>query len=362
MRVATRVSSFSLSLALIMVAVALSLPTQSSPAPLSPVLVPNRSPFEPEREDRLGQVRLFGEHTNFFTARFSPDGRLAVSGGGGELMLGTNQWIAGTDFDVRIWDVKTGAELHRLKHTEAVFAVFAPDSQLVLTTSGKTIRIWDARTGRLVCKHDGDVPLGWAAWSHDGKRWFIGCGDGRLRLFDAASGKSQRVFVGHTNSRIESVAFSSDDKRASSSGFDGTVRVWDVETGRQVLAVVANGGMRVRQAVWSPDGAFLLTGGADNLVHLWDVQKGREVRRFAGHSGYVESVSCSPSGRRMLSGSLDGTFRLWDIDTGKELHRFENFQLQNRNRTIVHIVFSPDGRYALSSGWDKTVRLWRLPD
>jgi len=97
-------------------------------------------------------------------------------------------------------------------------------------------------------------------------------------------------------------------------------------------------------------------------VHLWDVQKGREVRRFAGHTGYVESVSCSPNGRRMLSGSLDGTFRLWDVDSGKELHRFENFQLPNRNRTIVHIDFSPDGRYALSSGWDKTVRLWRLPD
>lgn len=325
------------------------------------VLAPIRPP-PPESEDRLGQVRLLGEHLSFLTARFSPDGRLAASGGGGELTLDTNQWIAGTDFDVRIWDLKTGAQLHRLKHTEGVFAVFAPDNRLLLTTSGKTIRVWDVRSGELLRQYATDVTVGWAAWAHDGKHWFIAGGDGKARLFDAATGKLTRTFVGHTDARIESVAFAPDDKRALSSGFDGSVRIWDLDTGQQVRTLVGNGGLRVRQAVWSPDGSSILCGGADNLVHHWDVQKGQEVRRFVGHTSYVESVSCSPDGRRMLSAGLDGTIRLWDVGTGKELHRFENFQLKGRHRVIVHIDFSPDGRYALSSGWDKTVRLWRLPD
>jgi WD40 repeat protein len=346
-------------------AFALSLPSvegRDSAAPLSPVLVPNRPSLEPEIEDRLGQVRLLGEHLNFMTARFSPDGRLAVSGGGGELTLDTNRWIAGTDFDVRIWDVKSGALIHRLKHSEGVFAVFGPDSQQVLTTSGKSIRVWNVRTGQLVRKHDNTFTVGWAAWSHDGKHWFIGCGDGRIRLFDAATGKTLRVFIGHTDARIESLEFAKGDKRALSSGFDGAVRIWNVETGQQVRVMVTNGGLRVRQAVWSPDGAFVLSGGADNLVHLWDVEKRQEVRRFVGHKSYVESVSYSPNGRRMLSAGLDGTIRLWDVSTGREVHRFEGFHINHRHRTVVHIVFSPDGRYALSSGWDKTVRLWRLPD
>jgi WD40 repeat protein len=353
------------SIVMMVVAFALSLPVAQgweSATLFFPALVPDRPPLESEREDQLGQVRLLGEHLNFLTARFSPDGRLAVSGGGGELTIDTNQWIAGTDFDVRIWNVKTGAELHRLKHTEFVFAVFAPDNQQLLTTSGKTIRIWDARTGKLLRQHATGFTVGWAAWSHDGKRWFIAGGDGGLRSFDAASGKIVRTFVGHTDARIESVAFARDDKLACSSGFDGTVRVWNLETGQLVKTHVGNAGLRVRQAVWSPDGSSLFSGGADNIVHLWDAQKGQEVRRFVGHTGYVESVSCSPDGRRMLSTGLDGTIRLWDVGTGKELHRFENFQLKNRHRAMVHIVFSPDGRYALSSGWDKTVRLWRLPD
>jgi WD40 repeat protein len=324
--------------------------------------------FAPDRElppapdDRLGHVRLLGEHLNFLTARFSPDGRLAVSSGGGELTLGVGgQWIAGTDFDVRVWDVKSGRLLHRLAHAEHVFAAFAPNNQQVLTTSGKSVRVWSIHTGKLLRQHDYPFPVGWAAWNRDGKTWFIGCGDRNVRLFDADTGKILRTFAGHTDPRIESVAIAPDRKRALSSGFDGTVRIWNLETGQQMRVIVANSGMRVRQAVWAANDQ-VLSAGADNLVHLWDVQKGQELRRYNGHSHYVESVSCSPDGIRLLSASLDGTIRLWNVNTGKELHRFDNFHVPGRHRTVVHIDFAPDGRYALSSGWDKTLRLWRLPD
>jgi eukaryotic-like serine/threonine-protein kinase len=312
-----------------------------------------------ETDDTVGQVLLLGEHEDFFTARFSPDGRLAVSAGGGELTLDTNEWVAGHDFDVRIWDIKTGAELGRLKHPAGVFAVFAPDSRRVLTTSDKSIRIWDVKTRKEQFKYDYDFSVGWAAWAPDGKRWFIACGDWKLRLFDAATGKALRTFSGHTHPGIESVAFAPDGKRACSSGFDGTVRVWDLDKGTE--KVLQSDGFRVRQAVWSPDGRNILAGGANKLVQLWDVETGQLVRRFQGHTHYVESVSFSPDGRRALSASIDGTIRLWDVKTGAELHRFEKFQVKNRHQTIVHIVFSPDGRSALSSGWDKTLRLWRLP-
>jgi WD40 repeat protein len=311
--------------------------------------------------EKVGQVRLFGEHKNFFTARFSPDGRLAVSAGGGELTTDTNEWIAGTDFDVRIWDVRTGKELRRLKHAGAVFADFSPDNKSILTTSGKTIRVWDVETGKELRKHDCDYTVGWAAWSPDSKRWFIACGDKNIRLFDSATGKELRAFAGHTHEWIESVAFAPDGKRACSSGYDGTLRVWDVETGKELRVMQGIDGLRIRQAVWSPDGRFLLSGGASNILQLWDAEKGEEVRRLEGHTSYVESVSFSPDGRRVLSGSIDGTMRLWDVKTGKEIHRFEDFQIKDRHKTIVHVVFSPDGRYGLSSGWDKTLRLWRLP-
>jgi WD40 repeat protein len=325
-------------------------------------LVAFRRPAAAAVVEKVSQVRLFGEHKNFFTARFSPDGRLAVSAGGGELTLDTNEWVAGSDFDVRIWDMKTGKELRRLKHDAGVFAVCSPDSKQVLTISGKTIRVWEADTGKEVAKHTYDFTLGWAAWSPDGKSWFIACGDKNVRLFDAASGKELRTFSGHTHENIESVAFARDGKRACSSGFDGTVRVWEIATGKELAVIQGSDGFRVRQAVWSPDGRYLLCGGANNMVQLFDAEKGEEVRRFEGHTGYVESVSFSPDGRRALSASIDGTIRLWDVKTGKELHRFEDFQVKDRHKTIVHIVFSPDGRHALSSGWDKTLRLWRLPN
>jgi WD40 repeat protein len=329
--------------------------------PLNSGMVAFRRPRASAIEEKVGQVRLLGEHKNFFTARFSPDGRLAVSAGGGELTPDTGEWIAGNDFDVRIWDVKAGKELRRLKHDAAVFAVFSADGKHVLTTSGKTIRVWEAATGRELRRYDYEYPVGWAAWSPNGRYWLVGCGDRNVRLFEAATGKELRTLAGHTHEVIESVAFSPDGKRGCSSGYDGTLRVWDVEAGTELKVMQGSDGFRVRQAVWSPDGRLLLCGGANNLVQLWNAETGQEVRRFEGHTGYVESVSFSPDGRRALSAGLDGTIRLWEVGTGKELHRFEDFQVKDRHKTIVHIVFSPDGQYALSSGWDKTLRLWRLP-
>jgi WD40 repeat protein len=308
--------------------------------------------------DKPGEVRRFEGHKDFLGARLSPDGRLAVTAGGGDLV--GDKWLPGSDFAVRLWDVGTGRELRRFEgHTATVFADFSPDGRRVLTASAdKTWCVWDAATGTRLRKVECADGLGFAAWAPDGKRVLIASGNA-ARLFDAGTGKELRTFKGH-RAHVESVAFAPDGKRALSSSFDGKVRVWEVEADRKPLEL--GGGPRVRQAVWSPDGRYLLSCGADRLLHLWDAESGKEVRRFEGHTHHVESVAFTPDGKRAVSGSCDGTMRLWDVASGAELQRFEGFQKASSHKTIVHVQVSPDGRYVLLSGWDKTARLWRLPD
>src|ERR1043166_6791260 len=81
------------------------------------------------------------------------------------------------------------------------------DGKRLLTNDGKTLRLWDAYTGkclRVFAGHTEGV-IG-AALSPDGKRVLSGGVDKIVRLWDADSGKELRKMTGHTGA-VYSVAF-----------------------------------------------------------------------------------------------------------------------------------------------------------
>ncbi|MDY3562565.1 hypothetical protein R5W23_004031 [Gemmata sp. JC673] len=77
---------------------------------------------------------------------------------------------------------------------------------------------------------------GVVAASPDGTRVLGGSKyDGKLRLFDARTGKELRRLAGHTG-WVVCVAFSPDGAKALSGGADGSVKMWEVATGKLVRA------------------------------------------------------------------------------------------------------------------------------
>src|SRR5262249_41554523 len=96
------------------------------------------------------------------------------------------------------------------------------------------------------------------AYSPDGRRLASSSYDKTVRLWEARAGRLIRTFEGHDD-RVDCVAFSPDGCRLASSGFDGTVRVWDVETGAVVLGpLLVSGrvetGLQVAGLAFSRDG------------------------------------------------------------------------------------------------------------
>jgi WD40 repeat protein len=69
------------------------------------------------------------------------------------------------------------------------------------------------------------------AFSPDGKRIVSASHDKTVRVWDARTGKQLLVLTGHADI-VTSVAFSPDGKRIVSASRDHTVRVWDISTGQ----------------------------------------------------------------------------------------------------------------------------------
>jgi WD40 repeat protein len=277
----------------------------------------------------------------------SPDGRYALIACGGYWK--NNEYVLGTDFRLRLWDLETDTEMTASK--------LAPqEKKKIPRLEGHTNEVYSV------------------AISRDGKKAVSGGRDWTVRIWDLKTGKELQCLRGHTNS-IYQVAFSPDGRRVLSCGADQTARLWDVETGTEIRCLKGHTDL-VWAVAFSPDGKYAITGAGQQLdlknrsngvprflpgtkdftVRRWDLATGKEVQCFRGHNEVVFRVAPTPDGRRILSGSGDCTVRLWDIATGKEVCCY-----RGHNGTIRDLAVSPDGRYAASGAWDQTIRIWKLP-
>jgi WD40 repeat protein/serine/threonine protein kinase len=310
---------------------------------------------------------------------FSPDGRLGLSGGGGEIgKTGT-----GTDFALRLWDLQEGKELGRLEgHTDHVRGiVFSPDGSQALSGSfDGSMRLWDIATRKELKRVEAQT---WAvAFSHDARRAIAGgAWNGTLQLWDLATGTAVHSFPGHS-SRVRSVAYSPDGRHALAGYQDGTVRLFRLPGPEPVAAPLPGAAAvgevhcfqidphEILSVAFSADGRHALTGNgqrqlkdgkqvgppdADYTVRLWDLTTGREVGRFPGHTRIVWCTAFSSDGRRAITASNDGTLRQWDIASGKEVAT-----VRTQLAGTCGAAIDAGRRRVLLGYYNGLVRLWDL--
>jgi WD40 repeat protein/serine/threonine protein kinase len=283
---------------------------------------------------------LRGHLLGIQSVSFSPDGSRVVTG----------SW----DKTAKLWDAKTGAELRTLLGHSAVYSVsFSPEGSRVLTGSGdKTAKVWDANSGAELLTLQGHSHMvQTASFSPDGSRVVTGSVDRTAKVWSAATGAELLTLTGHTDN-VLSASFSPDGSRVLTGSVDRTAKVWDAKTGSMLLALRGHTNI-VESASFNPDGSRVVTASWDMTAKVWDALAGAEVRVLQGHSSAVESVAFSPDSSRVVTGSLDRLAKVWDARTGAEI-----LVLRGHLSGIETASFSPDSTRVVTGGQDRTAKVW----
>ena len=233
-----------------------------------------------------------------------------------------------------LWNTRTGKKVIEWPHPGPNWpsdAVFSPSGREVATLSDNVVRVTDTKTGKPL--RNFAVPamprVDHLAISADGTRLAAGGYEGRMRLFDFATGREIGFDAdAETRGPAESVAISDDGKWIASAEYKGVVSLWDGANSwrRRVLKdddirgpAVYDTSAGPNFVTFVPEKVKLLAGSSryHNSVNLWDAASGQRETRFRGHGAPITGVVTSRDGSVIVSSSR-GSTRTWNA-AGKPL-------------------------------------------
>jgi WD40 repeat protein len=248
---------------------------------------------------------------------------------------------------------------NRLRHGQHVGNLtLSPDGRLLASSGGGRLRLWDAATGKLLqhiaCPGQKTTQDGY--FSADGKTILVM--DGNVcRWFDVSSGKEVRhldVDLQEKNSKRPAVALApTGDRLALYDGRD--LVVYDLPSGaeRQRWTIDLDIGNSLN---FSRDGTLLSAMEADrkrrkDVLRLFDVRNGKNLGRF-DLPDYIGRFCFTPDGKLLAGCSQSGETFVWKVPGGELLHRVKS------GVPTTTIAFAPDSRTLAYSGPDQDVVLF----
>jgi WD40 repeat protein/uncharacterized caspase-like protein len=256
---------------------------------------------------------------------------------------------------IKIWDVKSGAELRSITPTEVPMqAEFTADGRSLAIISGMgAISLWDVQSGSKLRDLTSSPmaafkpPVFTPGQIKRGQMPAMPNMDDMAKILTNTIGTMSAGTMGQS---VTSLAFTNDGHTLATGGVESKS---NFDLGAMMNSAMTQ---RPKKGSKAPDPADMMKDfkvEAVGRVQLWDVASGREIGAISGHGRGVSKVAFSRDGKLLASGSTDSTIKIWDVATQKELR-----MLTGHSAPIESMDFSPDGRLLASAGDDGSTFVW----
>jgi len=275
---------------------------------------------------------------------------------------------------VRLWDARTGRLVRRFgSPAEQSMAVALSADGRRLASGGASAKgqgvshVWNSQTGESLWSMDDHASEVLAvAFSPDGTRLATASADGTVKLRDSATGEVQLTGEGHRRGGT-SLAFSGDGAKLFCAEGYGGAKVWDTATGRLAHTYEAASSQaesftidRLMSSIGVARGGEILATCASSVnnefvdpVRLWNTRTTALERNFSVEKIQGRPMAISPDGALVATGGK--SVKLWDVRTGQRVR-----ELFGQLKRTQSIVFSSDGRMIVSGGSYGTTNLWEV--
>jgi WD40 repeat protein len=273
---------------------------------------------------------------------------------------------SGRDFNIRLWNVATGALERTLQgHRSIVWKVaFSPDGKLLASASSDgTAAVWDVAQGAMTNLLSFSNPVTSVAFSPDGKILAVGGVDRypSAAVWTWAVSSWKPIDKLRESSNMPALAYSLDGEVLVGGGASGDVRVWRAPSG--VVLYMLNHPGQVTDLALSPDGKRLATALCvqstqgvcqRGQVWIWDLERGTLVRQLGDFRTGAQAVSFAGDGSILVAGFQDGTLRAWEGAS------FAPLLVPAAPAPIETLAISPDDRYMAVGCDDSKVYLYAV--
>ena len=274
--------------------------------------------------------------------------------------------------EVTTWDLESGEAIRRQKldfDGLLRFLQFSPDGKkLALIKRGYRVHAYDTETGALISEYPNRPFATSGVFSPDSSKFaiFIRSETGHIRIWDPASGESERLNFQSGERRLGMSAFSMapDFKSAITihprSPVMALIRT---ENPEEPIKLKPEASSTLSAFAWSPSGECVAIGNPNGQVFIFETESWESKQVIQAHRDFIRTLSFSADGSMLASGAGNGVLKIWDHHSGEQIHQFKG-----HTTPIQSLTFSPSGEQICSiasgpragSKGSTSLRVWNL--